>query len=234
MDNGTAIKFNWHRFWTKATGIRRQSAHVGQFGNPDLLGRFFEETGMPDDFAAFGCGPADGPWELASRYPDLSVFGYDIAESAIETAKTSADAPELSNVSFAVDSPKPLDRSFDIVYCYATLHYIEEIETPIQALYDRTRADGYLIFNYPNRYTLAVNRRILRGDADRPLPLEPADCRDRFAHVFEEANLHTYDHIEEILGTRPRRFWSRVKAQTNHGLVATIPAYILHADRHFP
>lgn len=117
MDNGTAIKFNWHRFWTKATGIRRQSAHVGQFGNPDLLGRFFEEMGMPDDFAAFGCGPADGPWELASRYPDLSVFGYDIAESAIETAKTSADARELSNVSFAVDSlPNPsIDHSISSI-----------------------------------------------------------------------------------------------------------------------
>lgn len=214
MHDDTPDGFDWDRFWADASGPRRRSAHVGQFGNPDLLERFFETTTWPADFAAFGCGPAGGPLELAARHPELTVYGYDSSAAAIDQARTDADARDLDNTTFEVDHLPDLtvDRMFDVVYCYATLHYIADIDAALHSLLERTRPGGYLVFNYPNRFTLAENRRLLRGDADRPLPMEPAEFRERFALVFEEENLLSYGRIAEVLGSRPRSFWSAVDA----------------------
>ena len=205
---------DWNDFWTNADEQRRRSAHVSQYGNPDLLTRFIEDTGIPDSFASVGCGPAACPIELAVRYPEMDVFGYDPAASALEEARKRAQEAGADNTTFASASIPGLDvdRRFDLVYCYATLHYVRDVDTALTELYDRTRPGGHLVFNYPNRRTAVHNRRLVSGELDWPLPADPDAFRERFHLVFEEDNLLSTERIESILGVRPRDFWSTVDA----------------------
>jgi SAM-dependent methyltransferase len=209
---------DWNRFWTDAEGDHRESARPGQtHGMADLLDRFFERTDwsdpsdLPDSFAAVGCGPADCPLELADRHPDLAAFAYDATESALREARERAADRDLSNVTVESATLPAFDpgRSFDVVYCYAVLHYVEEVERAIRQLYDAVAPGGHLVFNYANRITQAEWKRESTGDgvlADEP------DFRERFALLLDGENLLSYDRIAEVLGTRPRSFWSTADA----------------------
>ncbi|WP_135854261.1 class I SAM-dependent methyltransferase [Halorussus salinus] len=204
---------DWHRFWTDAEGDHRESARPGEtHGMADLLDRLFERTKYPDSFAAVGCGPADCPLELAERHPDLDVFAYDATESARREARERAADHDLPNVTIE-EATLPAfdpDRSFDAVYCYAVLHYVEEAARAVRNLYDAVAPGGLLVFNYPNRFTRAEWDRESTGDgvlADRP------DFRERFQLLLEGRNLLSYDRIEAELGARPRSFWSAADAE---------------------
>lgn len=218
---------DWHRFWTDAEGDHRESARPGHtHGMADLLDRLFERTDWParsdrpddsrrsdgpDSFAAVGCGPADCPLELADRHPDLDVFAYDATDSALREARERAADRDLTNVTVE-EATLPAfapGRSFDAVYCYAVLHYVEEAARAIRNLYDAVAPGGLLVFNYPNRFTRAEWDRESTGDgvfADRP------DFRERFELLLEGRNLLSYDRIADELGTRPRSFWSAADA----------------------
>lgn len=205
---------DWDAFWTDASEDRRRSAHVSEYGNPDLLERFFEETGVPDSLASVGCGPAPCPLELAERFPEMDVVGYDAAASAIEEAREGAAERGLENARFAVATLPDLDvdGTFDLVYCYATLHYVRDVERGLETLYDRVAEGGHLVCNYPTEATVSVHRNALDEDADGPTPDDPDAFRERFRLVVEEANLLAEDRIEAVLGTRPRDFWATVDA----------------------
>lgn len=215
---------DWHRFWTDAEGDHRESARPGRtHGMADLLDRFFERADWsdrshqsdsrdrPDSFAAVGCGPADCPLELADRHQDLDVFAYDATESAVREARERATERDLSNVTVETATLPAFDpgRLFDVVYCYAVLHYVEDVERAIRELYDAVAPGGHLVFNYPNRITRAEWDRESTGDgvlADEP------DFRDRFALLLDGKNLLSYDRIADVLGTQPRSFWSAADA----------------------
>lgn len=205
---------DWHSFWNEADERRRKSAHVGQFGHADVLEAFFEHTRRADSLASFGCGPAAPSVELAARHPEMDVFGYDVAPSALEAARERAREMGVENVAFerrtlpAVD----VERRFDLVYCYATLHYVDDVETALRNLHERVREDGYLAFNYPNRLTLATYRRMVAGESELSLPGDPEAFRERFGLVFAGRNLLSYDRIHEVLGRWPRSVWSAIDA----------------------
>lgn len=203
---------DWGRFWTESDGDRRRSAHVGQYGKADVLSSFFESRTLPDSFASVGCGPAACPIALAERYPELAVYGYDAAPSAIQAARETVERRDLEKVSLDVAKLPKLDVEprFDVVYCYATLHYVADVASALEALFDHVADDGVLLFNYPNRHTRATYRRLASGEADRPLPDDAGAFRERYRLVFEGENLLSYDRIESILDRRPRSVWSVV------------------------
>lgn len=206
---------DWGRFWNEAEGDRRRSAAPGAHGKADLLERFFERVGVPDELGSFGCGPADCEFEIAERYPGCSVSGYDAARSIVEANRERAAADGVGNVEFevAVLPDLEVDRRFDLVYCYATLHYVEDAERALRALYDRVREGGHLVFNYPNRLTRAEYRRLVDDEADAELPpVDPEDFRERFGVVFDGENLLSYDRIHDVLGSWPRSYWTAVDA----------------------
>jgi len=100
------------------------------------------------------------------------------------------------------------------VYCYATLHYVADIERALSSLYGRLRDGGHLVFNYPNRLTRADYERMVDPDVDHDgPPIGDADAfRERFGLVFAGENLLSYERIHDVLGTWPRSFWSAVEA----------------------
>lgn len=212
MDETHPQTIDWHRFWNEAEGDRRASASPGAYGKADLLSRFFEQVGAPGDLASFGCGPADLLFGLAERYPDLALYGYDAAPSIVEASRERA-AGEGIDVEFSqgVLPDLMVDRRFDLVYCYATLHYVEDAERALRNLYARVRDGGHLVFNYPNRLTPAEYQRIMAGDVEG-VEVDPEAFADRFRLVLDRENLLSYERIQEVLGSWPRSYWSAVDA----------------------
>lgn len=194
---------DWERFWTAAEGDRRASAAVGQYGKADLLDRFFEREGVPGSFASVGCGPGAVPLAVAERHQEIDVYGFDAADSAITEARAAADERGI-DATFATATLPAFDpgRRFDLVYCYATLHYVADVEAALDALFAATAPGGHLVFDYPNPATREAYADELDGDV----------ARERFALVLDGTNLRTRDAIEAALDTTVRDYWAAVDA----------------------
>lgn len=203
MTDGNII--DWNAFWAEAEGDRRRSANVGQYEKSDLMERFFGRVGVPKTVASFGCGPAAILRSLADRYPDTQFYGYDTAYTIIEENRERVRREGIENVHFEVERLPTIttDRRFDLVYCYATLHYVRDAERALAALYDRVAEGGHLVCNYPN--TLSHSRMHEEFSNDEAM-------RERFALVFDGENLLSYRRIRDVLGTEPRSYWSAVDA----------------------
>ncbi|MCT9095151.1 class I SAM-dependent methyltransferase [Haloarchaeobius sp. HME9146] len=213
-DPGAATR--WEDFYS--TGDYDRVAYIGREAMPGLLARFIDRhwppsaertLGGPASVASVGCGPAVDLFELAVRYPDTEFYGYDVSASVIEDNRRLADELGFHNVHFAVDALPELGtgRTFDLVYCMATLYFVDDAETAVRAMYDHVRPGGQLVFNYPNRYTHTRFDREFTGAR-----------RELFRHVVEGDNLLSYRHIEDLLGTRPRDYWALVGAR-HHSFV---------------
>ncbi|WP_435348318.1 class I SAM-dependent methyltransferase [Haloarchaeobius sp. HRN-SO-5] len=196
------MPFDWEADFYAATDWDR-GAYIGGDDMPDHLETFFEREGVPSSVADVGCGPALVPFELAPRYPDTEFYGYDVAPSVVEANRQRAADEGLENLQFAVDSLPDLDvdRRFDLVYSMATLYFVADAEGALRALFDRVRPGGTLVVNYPNRYT----RTWVTEEA-------PPEKREAFSLVARGENLLSYDRIAEVLGRRPRSYWSAVGA----------------------
>ncbi|WP_267641668.1 class I SAM-dependent methyltransferase [Haloarchaeobius amylolyticus] len=208
-DPGSAT--HWEDFY--AAGDYERVAYIGREAMPGLLARFVDRhwpptgprgTGGPASVASIGCGAAVDLFELAVRFPDTAFYGYDVSASVIRDDRRLAADLGFENVHFAVDALPDLatDRTFDLVYCMATLYFVDDTGAAVRAMYDRVRPGGYLVFNYPNRYTHTRFDREFTGAR-----------RELFHHVVAGENLLSYSRIEDLLGTRPRDYWRLVDAR---------------------
>ncbi|WP_135366025.1 class I SAM-dependent methyltransferase [Halosimplex halophilum] len=191
----------WNEFY--AGGEYERCAYLAGEEMDEYVDRFLDGSGAdPESFASVGCGPAVTEFALAERHPDIEFYCCDLSEDVIRDDREVADRRDLPNISFHVRSLPDLDlgREFDIVYCMATLYFVEAIEDAIEALYDHVKPGGYLIFNYPNEAT----REWLRD--------EPEGKREFFAPVAAGANLLTREAIEQLLGTDVDDYWEFVGA----------------------
>lgn len=190
-------------------------AHTGK---PNLLADFFEHSGNPDDFASIGCGPADCPLELAERFPGIDVFGYDAAESVVREnrERIESETSDRGNVSFEVATLPDFDvgRQFDLVYCYATLHYVRDVERAIRNFYEHVHPGGHLIFNYPNDATREFYHDQFGGEEE---------FRDRFRLVFDGENVTSAAEIEDLLGVGVHDYWNAVDADRDVGAAPPNP-----------
>ncbi|WP_435360238.1 class I SAM-dependent methyltransferase [Haloarchaeobius sp. DFWS5] len=199
------MPFDWERDFYAATDWDR-GAYVGGDDMPGHLRTFVERVvdEVPESVGDVGCGPALVDFELAPEYPDTQFYGYDLAPSVVEANTERAREEGIDNVHFAVDALPDLavEREFDLVYCMATLYFVDDAEAALTALYDRVEPGGHLVFNYPNRYTQAWARNDISDQK-----------REAFSLVADGENLLTYEAIEDVLGTRPRSYWTAVDAR---------------------
>ncbi|MFC7156075.1 class I SAM-dependent methyltransferase [Halomarina halobia] len=200
-------------FWAVAAGERRDGANGDPFPEADLLDRFFRRIGEPASVASVGCGPASVCFDLAARYPTIEFRGYDAVGAVVDANRERAAECGLENLSFAVGAIPDLaiDGRFDLVYCYGALHYVHDVERALRALYERVAPRGCLVFNYPNRLTRGHLRRDL-GERGTDAASSLEELRERFAPVLDGANVLSYRRIAEVLGARPRSYWSAVDA----------------------
>jgi SAM-dependent methyltransferase len=69
----------------------------------------------------FGCGTGDGAAELARRFPESVVYGFDPSEKAIEFARYR----HLSERLHFVDKQALKEIQFDLIFLNCVLHHIE-------------------------------------------------------------------------------------------------------------
>ena len=193
--------------WDKHWNINEEPEGARDFAEKmaDRLRDFMRGKGI-GSLADYGCGPATTLFRLAEHFTDIDFYGYDMTTSIIQKNTEKARELGLMNLSFVQDSlPNPRKtKTFDLVTCFSTLHYVEEIEYTIKRLFERVKPGGYLIFNYPNTYT----RRTYQED------IQPSDeyMKRRFALLLAGRNLISQRRIQEILGARPRKFYSSIKS----------------------
>lgn len=190
---------DWDEHWREGEepeGARRFAVEMAA-----RLGEFIK-TREIKRFADFGCGPATTLFESAAMFPGIQFFGYDTAASILEKNREKARELGLVNLHFEQDVlPNPKTKGkFDTITCFSTLHYVMDIERAIGVLFGLLGPGGYLIFNYPNRYTRTAKRNEIDPDEEY--------TKRRFALVLEGKNLTSMKKIGEILGERPRRFHS--------------------------
>ncbi len=194
--------YNWERHWRETDEPERARAFsikMAQKIHDFIMDRAIQTVGD------YGCGPGTFLFELASSFPERQFFGYDISNAIIEKNRRMTEINHIKNLIFEVDTlPYPLEkRKFDLLTCFATLHYLEEIEAAIANMFEMVKPGGYLIFNYPNVYTMKQYQKDIK--------LDDENLRNRFSLVLAGKNLLSYRKIGDVLGIAPRKFYSSMK-----------------------
>ena len=138
------------------------------------------------EIADIGCGRGELIHSLARKLPGCNFIGYDVSIEAISQLKKEA----ISNEEFHnLVLPEVPDKLFDCIYCINTLHYIPESLLTIQRLWTIVKPGGKLIFNYPNKYYVAL------------LPPEPQNDSWAIAEkpMRNNINLLSQKQIKKIL-----------------------------------
>lgn len=197
----TADDFDWDGYWDGTVDGGPMDAN-GSAARLDLLERFIEEVGVPSSFADVGCGEAYAAAAVAESHPGTEVRGYDVSPTVIGRNRERHDLP---NLAFSVASlPDPdIDRRFEMVHCYVTLHYVREIERGIEDLYDLVEPGGHLVASHPNGATGRVYGEGIE---------EGTSLRHRFRLVCEGENLVSRERIGDLLGAPTSDYWERVDA----------------------
>ena len=201
--NGSMSTFDWDKHWK----VTPEPERARQFAikMADMLSNFMQDKHVKS-MADYGCGSATLLFTLARRFPDIEFYGFDVAVSIIQRNKERVAQLQLQNLHFEQDSlPSPQKRrTYDLVVCFATLHYTKEIENAIRNLFELVNPRGYLIFNYPNIYTRTAYQKDIKPEDDY--------MKKRFTVVLAGENLLSLRKIKNILGVRPKKFYSSIKA----------------------
>jgi len=206
---------DWNEYWSEADDEDRAGASPSAEYVVDALLEFLAETHTPESYADVGCGAGPVVFDVAERYPEATVVGYDSADSVLAENRERAREAGRENVEFerAVLPEFDPDRQFDAVSAFFTLCYVADVERALRSLYDAVAPGGYLVLTYHNRLARAQYRKV----ADAPeehlgesAPFDPDRYADRFRLVLEGTSLLSYERIHDALGTWPRSVWSTV------------------------
>ena len=201
MNRGVEVDFDWDSFWEDPTDIDEMEEGARRMAQRLCI---FMDSRPVTTVADYGCGPALTLFRLAMERPDVRFYGFDVSGEILGRNRKLAEREGLDNLMFEMDTlPRPSTvEVFDLVFCIATLHYVEEIEEAVRNLFERVSPGGHLVFNYPNIHTMyAYQRWVRRGGVDR---------RRRFHLVLNGRNLLTLRDISRILCARPRNVWRAV------------------------
>lgn len=192
---------DWNSYWEREKessrmikGARNMARRISIFIDKHNIGNVGD----------YGCGTGRTLFILSEKYPDINFTGFDSSMLVIKRNRLRAKKMGLSNIRFKHDKLPNIKtgHNFDLVMCIATLHYIKDIGKAIRNLYNRVNTDGFLIFNYPNRFSKFWYQNWVKPDEN--------EKRKRFSLVLSGKNLLTMTKIENILGDRPRNFWKTV------------------------
>lgn len=205
---------DWEEYWSGAGEGRREDTSP----SADFVLEPFVEfltaklSGDLDAYADVGCGPGDLVFEVAERYPDATVVGYDAAEAVLAENRYYAHEARL-DVEFkqAVLPGFDPDQRFDIVSCLFTLCYVRDIERALVNLYDAVEPSGFLVVHYHNRLAQAHYSSIAESPAEHlgeDSVWKPETFAERFELLIQGQSLLSYERIHELLGTWPQSLFS--------------------------
>lgn len=205
--------FDWDGYWRGDVDGGPMDA-MASADKTAYLRQFVEAVGVPDSFAAIGCGDGVVPATIAREYPETDARGYDVAESAIRQNQEQYDR---ENLSFAVASlPDPgIDRRFDLVYCFTTLPYVRDVEQALLDLYDLVAPGGHLVVQFPSEEFCETYAEGIE---------EGTPLHERFELVCDGVNAISRDRVETVLDAPTRDYWAFVDAPDDvHGGLSWFP-----------
>jgi trans-aconitate methyltransferase len=214
---------DWDEYWDGADETVREDTSP----SADLVLEPFVEflaARLPDGLNAYadvGCGPGDLVFEVAKRYSDATVIGYDAAEAVLAENRELADEAGL-NVTFeqAILPEFDPDRQFDVISCLFTLCYVAEVERTLERLYEAVEPGGCLVVHYHNRLAQAHYSNIAESPheyLDEDSAWNPETFADRFELVVEGKSLLSYERIHDVLGTWPQSVFSVADDANRYG-----------------
>ncbi len=115
----------------------------------------------PETIVDIGCGPGNSTKILRELFPKASILGIDSSPHMIERAKK--DHPDLD---FCVCDALSLDRSVDLIYSNACLHWIPNHQTFLPALMRKLNDGGMLAVQMPYNNEEPLYRMINEMTAD--------------------------------------------------------------------
>jgi SAM-dependent methyltransferase len=218
---------DWDAFWCEASDREQMKASASGEHLLEILPPFFAAKGIPSSFADIGCGLGTITFEMAQRYPETTVIGYDAAESVLESnrerarvggrveqedSNTTRAREPVVNVGFeqTVLPEFDPDREFEVIFSYCTLCYVAETDRALRNLYEAVEDGGYLILGYVSHHA----RRHFQerfGDSTPGSSLGQFDPVERFELVLDGETVLSYRRIHDVLGTWPRSIWSVVE-----------------------
>lgn len=132
-----------------------------------------------------GHGESDRGWCGANMFREH--IGLDVAHGAVKSAQDLADAEGMPLKYVRADLNKPLPAtvtgSFDLVYAFASLHHIDNLEVLFRGIRDRLTPDGLFTFvEYcgPSRFQ---HRDKVLKICNAVLSVLPPELKGEFAKV---------------------------------------------------
>jgi len=116
---------NWHSELIKGSGFGRE--YFLEYKVKEVARILAKKNFMPKNILDFGCGVGDVAPFLQKYFPETNIFGVDISQESIETAKSK----EFKNISFAAlgenwieqNTLSQFNTAFDIVFVAGVFHH---------------------------------------------------------------------------------------------------------------
>lgn len=203
---------DWDQYWVESDEKENDSANGSAEFLIDPFLKFIEKSGQPDSYADVGCGAGTVVFTVADHYPETTTCGFDAAESILDDNRTRAQNKKAS-VSFEKTVLPTFDykQQFEMVSCFFTLCYVEDVESALQNLYEAVAPGGVLVFTYHNKLAQAQFREIAQSPdtyLNESTRFDPDTYTERFESVLKGQSLLSYETIHECLGTWPQSVWS--------------------------
>lgn len=186
--------------WDPATYARYADERSRPFR--DLTARIAADS--PDYVVDAGCGPGELTLELAQRWPEATVYGFDSSPAMITKAR------KLDGVHFDVADVtlwRP-DRPIDVLVSNAVLQWVPTHRNLLEHWVDALSPQGWLAFQMPGNFD-APSHTLVRelcattwadrlGDFNRPWPVgDPVEYVEQLSGLgcTVDAWETTYIHV---------------------------------------
>ena len=200
-------EFHNHRF-AEDTRKHLDKYYLITNNTRELFHRLMRNNVSNKKVLEYGCGEGSYSYDLVKQ--GALVFGIDISEVAIKTAKNIAEKSNLNHqVEFNVMNAEELtypDNFFDRICGTAILHHLE-LKKSLSELTRVLKKDGNAIFLEPLGHNPIINfyrslTRELRTEDEHPLKVSDLNL---FKSYFSKVNIH-YFHLSTLLSVPFRNY----------------------------
>lgn len=110
----------------------------------------------PRKIIDIGCGPGNSTGVLKARFSKAQIFGADLSENMLETAKN--NHPDIEFFKFDANSDFPkLDASYDVVFSNACIQWIKNQENVIKNMFSIVAPGGILAVQVPVNFNEPIH-----------------------------------------------------------------------------
>ncbi|GAA2341606.1 trans-aconitate 2-methyltransferase [Streptomyces caniferus] len=174
--------------------------HSGHRTRPfhDLLARIpdLPRRGRPARIGDLGCGPGNVTTELAARWPDAHITGYDNSAEMLKEAEAYAGpTPGGGHLDFAFADAADWapDETYDLIVSNAALQWVPNHPESFARWIEALAPGGTFAFQVPGNFT-SPSHALLGELCDAPQWRERLDTHGRrFVHILEPA-----DYLEHL------------------------------------